>query len=180
MRTFFTLLGLLLILSACDERNSAKSNASTDSKSTLIDSTELTVKPSVDSNFKLQLIPMEIVDSTKTDPFEKYGYHFSGHCYACDVAEIFIHKGKIMLVNVCDKKKVDEFEIRSMSITSIQIDITTTKYSLSLKKVEGTPVYELICEGKLAPVGQGKLVQFYASKKDLARFKVHECGDFGG
>lgn len=180
LRNLIPHLWLLILLNACDERNSAKSNPSTDSKAILIDSKELIVKPFVDSNFKLQLIPMEIVDSTKTDPLEKYGYHFSGNCYNCDLAELFIHEGKIRLVNVCDNKKYDELEIIKLAINEMQISATTSNVTFILKRITDTPVYQLNIEGKPGTMDHLKLVQFYTSEKALPGFKVHDCGGFEG
>ena len=127
-----------------------------------------------------EFIPLEIVDSKQKDPYRKFGIHFSGTCYACDLATLRFKKDQLVLRNICDPAQDFRFEVTNLSVTDNLIHADLKTSTLELKREGKSTVYKLIPGKNLITSPTLKLVSYYARKKDIQKFRQHDCGDFGG
>lgn len=126
------------------------------------------------------LIPIDLLDSTSTNVYVKYGIEFSGNCYACDLANLSITKNKMIWTNVCDEKDTFEIDDFFASIEGSKIALKTSERTYILTKIDKAPVYELVLEGKKLELKNKRISKFFTIKKALPLFKEHDCGDFEG
>ena len=127
-----------------------------------------------------KLYPIEIVDSTKQNPFEKFGIEFTGNCYSCDLTEIKINKKQIDFINVCEETEFLRLNNNSYTSTQNELKINTDDTTLIFEKIDNAPVYRLILEGKKLNFEKNRISEYYTFKKLLKKFTEHDCGDFQG
>lgn len=127
-----------------------------------------------------ELIPIDIVNSKSTNVYKKYGLEFSGNCYACDLANLSIGEKTIKLVNVCDEKVQQSFEILNISESNDRIEIKVKQTSLVFSKIDKAPVYELKINGNDLEAENLRLSRYYTLSEILHKFEQHDCGDFQG
>ncbi|NGF75356.1 hypothetical protein G5B10_05655 [Fluviicola sp. SGL-29] len=142
--------------------------------------TETPEEIAVDLSDYEQLIPIEIVDTTARNSYEKYGIEFSGNCYACDLARIELSQQRLTFINVCDDN--DRYEINDISCAAVgkEMRIRADAYAFTLIKIDDAPVYELSITGKNLKLDNKRIATFYTPAKKLHLFKEHDCGDFQG
>ena len=142
--------------------------------------TETPEEIAVDLRDYEQLIPIEIVDTTARNIYEKYGIEFSGNCYACDLARIELSQQRLTFINVCDDN--DRYEINDISCAAVgkEMRIRADAYAFTLIKIDDAPVYELSITGKNLKLDNKRIATFYTPAKKLHLFKEHDCGDFQG
>ncbi|UKB86125.1 hypothetical protein LF887_11010 [Chryseobacterium sp. MEBOG06] len=126
------------------------------------------------------LVPIDILNSKSTDVYEKYGIEFSGNCYSCDLESLSITKDKMIWTNICDEK--DTFKIVDFSISAEgnKTILKTSERVYILTQIDKAPVYELVIEGQKLDLNNKRISRYFTTKKALAMFKEHDCGDFEG
>ena len=109
MSRLLSFLGLIVLLSACQQRsrkldNGDKLSTQLDSSAThSSDSLRNTTTSSKYNFFKEQeLVPLQLNDSTEHDVYKRYSFDFAGNCYSCDVIEIDIKADVFIFRNACD------------------------------------------------------------------------------
>lgn len=126
------------------------------------------------------LIPIDLLDSTSTNVYVKYGIEFSGNCYACDLASLSITKNNMIWTNVCDEKDTFEIDNFSASVEGNKTTLKTSERMYILTKIDKAPVYELLIEGQNLELKNKRIAKYFTIKKALPLFKEHDCGDFEG
>lgn len=169
---------IVLILTGCTE--APLINQDDVSAEITNETTDVQQKNSVDLSDYEQLVPLEIVDSTARNSYEKYGIEFSGNCYACDLARIELSHQKLTFINVCDDE--NQYQIANITYTAIEqgIRIQSGSYTFTLTKIDGSSVYELKVTGEKLLLDNKRISTYYTPAKKLHKFKEHDCGDFQG
>lgn len=126
------------------------------------------------------LVPIELMDAESKNVYEKYGIEFAGNCYDCDLAAISISKKYFDISNVCDEK--NKYRVEQFTYTTIagKLVITAGKTEFVFTKIETAPVYSLTIQGDSLSLKNKRLSKYYTPKKELPKFKQHDCGDFEG
>ena len=126
------------------------------------------------------LVPLEIVDSTSNNVYEKFGIDLAGNCYDCDLAKIKINKKTFALVNICDTN--DFFRIEKFTHTSknTELKISTDVNEFVFTKMNNSPVYKLEISGVKISLKNKRISKYYTNENNLKKFKQHDCGDFQG
>lgn len=151
----------------------------TDTVSTLASKENNKAKSELPSDFS-KLIPIDVLNSKSTNVYEKYGIEFSGNCYSCDLASLSITKSKIIWTNVCDENDTFEIDNLSFSTEGNKIIVKTSEQTYTLNKIDKSPVYELVIEGKKLRLESKRVSKYFTTPKALPLFKEHDCGDFEG
>lgn len=126
------------------------------------------------------LIPIDVLDSKRTNVYEKYGIEFSGNCYSCDLASLSITKDKMIWTNVCDEKDTFEIDDFSFSNEGNKTILKTSERTYVITQIDKAPVYELVVEGQKLKLNNKRVSRYFTTKKALSLFKEHDCGDFEG
>jgi len=126
------------------------------------------------------LVPVDLLDVKSPSGYDKYGIEFSGNCYSCDLANLSIIKDKIIWTNVCDENDTFEIENFTLSIELNKSVIKTAERTLTLTKIDKSPVYEMVVEGKELNLKNKRISRYFTTKQALPLFKEHDCGDFDG
>lgn len=171
---------VFLILSGCGESTIQNKDTPSIELETTDVSTKAPEEVVIDFSQYNQLVPLEIVDSTAKNSYEKYGIEFSGNCYACDLARIELSEKHLTFVNVCDDE--DRYQIKHSACTTIGegIRIQSGNDVFTLTKIDDAPVYELTITGKKLSLDNKRISTYYTPAKKLHQFKEHDCGDFQG
>ncbi|MFZ1784890.1 MAG: hypothetical protein WAU23_06770 [Ferruginibacter sp.] len=174
---------VVIISSGCHETvqgNQSKNRYDT-GKSSALPGTSTGIEQNTDDlGDYSELIPLEIKDSVSKNVYEKYGIDFSGNCYSCDLAEIRINKKHIDLVNVCDENNIYRIEGFTYSTDDNNLKINTDKNEFLFTRIDNAPVYKLEIRGSKIDLKEKKIAIYFTQKKQLSKFKEHECGDFQG
>lgn len=126
------------------------------------------------------LIPLDTIDPKSNNVYEKYGLEFSGNCYACDLANITISDNLLKLTNVCSENPSQSFQIKKIINKKNEIVFKTAQHDFVFNEVDKAPIYKLSIVGDEISQKNLRISQYYTLKKLLKKFKVHDCGDFGG
>jgi hypothetical protein len=179
MKYLFFVAAISISLLSCQQKNgNIQQSNSGDTVISNLDSSK------VISEIKLgeyaSLMPLEVVDSSKENVFEKYGIDRDGNCYSCDLATLRFNKKHIDFVNVCDEKDFYRIVAFSYTISNDVLKISIADNVFTIEKIDDAPLYKFSIEGKLFELKNKRLPQYFTSKKSLAKFQIHDCGDFGG
>ena len=173
------LLVTVIIFASCASSSSEKPSAD----STVNVATATTKTAPINAVEILQdmtLIPLEMLDSTKLNPFEKYGISFQGMCYSCDISTIRISASDLILTNICDTSLFTRYDIIEAKQSASNFSFYTKEFTLVFEQVDQGPVYKLRSEGQLKPAKDRKLMLYYVDQLKLKHFKVRDCGEFDG
>lgn len=135
-------------------------------------------KKSIDIN--LDLVSLEIVDSNSNNIYKKFGIISSGMCYDCNLANISIFNKSIVFSNICDSTNRISYDISNIGENGGAFEINTKENKFILEKINQTPIFRLSVKDNLKLHENLKLVEYYTGKKEILKFKIHDCGDFGG
>lgn len=131
------------------------------------------------SNFS-NLVPLEIIDSTSKNIYQKYGIELGGNCYRCDLAIIKLNKKNFDFINVCNPEDFYRINKFSYHINETQLKIATDKNEFIFTKIDNSPVYKLKIKGNKFSL-KNKIISFYYThENNIHKFDQHDCGDFGG
>ncbi|MBK8954118.1 MAG: hypothetical protein IPM34_00990 [Saprospiraceae bacterium] len=182
-KVHFTRLFLVMILCAVYNRNTGSTQIFQESDGEQIckkQTVEFCLNREKSTGEIPDLMPLDIINRDSKNVFEKYGIEFSGYCYACDLAKIRVEDKQIQFINVCDAgdfftlDRVDRVE-HSMGFKVISKD-----YEFTFTKIDKTPVYKLEIAGKEFSLENKRILKYFAEVESLKKFKVHDCGEFGG
>ncbi len=127
-----------------------------------------------------ELIPIDTINPTSKNVYEKYGLEFSGNCYDCDLAEIRISRNSLYFVNVCAESENLAWPILETKPSPNQVIYKTRDYDFIFTEIDKAPVYELQVKRKEWPFENLRVSSWYTTKTALKKFKSHDCGDFDG
>jgi hypothetical protein len=127
-----------------------------------------------------ELVPITVIDPKNQKAYEKYGIDLSGNCYTCDLAAISINKKSFDIINVCDKDDFYRHEKFTYKASPNEFIVNTEKNQFIFTKVDPAPVYELKITGDKVSLKNKIVSKFYTQKKELNKFKQHDCGEFDG
>jgi len=129
------------------------------------------------------LFAMEIMQEGSKDPYKKYGYDFSGHCYGCDVADILISDGIIYLINFEPRLK-QQHDYTTIINDGDKIIIPSKNVKFTFEKINDAPIYKLTVDGTLKESKleylKLRMGTYYTTRQALSKFEVRDCGDFDG
>lgn len=126
------------------------------------------------------LVPLEIIDSTSQNVYEKFGIEFTGNCYACDLAKIKINKKNFDFVNVCEKNDFYRIEDFTYTPTDSGINVLTDKNQFIFTRIGNSPVYKLRINGDKMLLKNKRISTYFTQEKNLKKFEEYDCGDFDG
>jgi hypothetical protein len=185
MKIIFKSLVLLVLLSSilsCQKEKTVNPSLQQMDSDKKIENKEVT---SLDNNngdledFS-NLVPLEIVDSTNSNVYEKFGIDLAGNCYDCDLAKIKINKKTFAFVNVCDTTDFYRIGNFTSSSTKTELKITTNANKFVFTKIDDLTVYKLEISGTILSLKNKRISKYYTNEKNLKKFKQHDCGDFQG
>ena len=139
------------------------------------------------------LVAMDAYDHLKdhSSIYERYGYHFWGHCYSCDAVDLYITDSFVRLTGIYTKYVNREFVCNviftdSLNIISIEhtsehvISVKTKNATFIFEQIENAPVYKLTIKGDLKLREELTIYQYYSPRRELHKFSTSECPDFEG
>lgn len=137
------------------------------------------------------LVPMEISCEECTDPYTKYGFAFDANCYSCNGIDISVTDSVVYLIGFfAEDLQSKAFRIEKKEIAAKDTIVITVKDAKFIfNKVDKAEIYKLVIEGDLKfeaddPMVRNYFLQlqdfYYAPRKELQKFAVHDCGDFDG
>lgn len=131
------------------------------------------------------LVGLEVFDDESTDPYTKYGYEFSGHCYTCNMVDFIIMPNEIIFYNACSQENTDRISYSYETIES-RVDIfrikTENDIELCFEKISDAPIFSLKIKGDITRDSSGfpAFALYYTTSSDLKKFSVQDCGEFDG
>jgi predicted RNA-binding protein len=155
----------IIFLISCNQNNKQEANNTVE---------KINIKPLEN------LIPIDTIDTKSNNVFEKYGLEFNGNCYACDLANISVTGKQIRVINVCDEKQTEDFEIVEITGDENKIMMKTLQNKFEFIKIDKAPIYELKISGNALKNKNLRISRYYTLKQLLNKFKQHDCGDFQG
>ncbi|MDR6369912.1 hypothetical protein J2795_001545 [Chryseobacterium bernardetii] len=126
------------------------------------------------------LVPIDLLNNKSANVHDKYGIEFSGNCYSCDLTSLSITKKHIRWTNVCDEKDTFDIDDFSYSNEGNKTIFKTPERTYILTQIDKAPVYELVIEGEKLELKNKRISRYFTTKKALALFTEHDCGDFEG
>ena len=189
MKNFLWFILVIFIISSCNQREENTNSNLQVNRKNLRDSNSQNLPVNKEKNAEDlfnetilpdTLVPIDILNNSSKDVFEKYGMEFEGNCYDCDLAYFKIEQQRIKIICVCDPKNCLEYNIISSEITKNMFSLKTQYSEFVFTQIESVPIYKLSISGKKIKSKNLRIVQYYTLKSMLHKFKVHDCGDFQG
>lgn len=131
------------------------------------------------------LIAMQVFDENNPNPYIKYGYEFSGHCYSCSISDILITSDSISLINACITDGTSDvnsiYTIVENSANSLILNMNNG-IGLHFRKISNAPIFKLQVKGKIEK-NEYEFPEFafyYTTSTALHKFTISDCGEFDG